>query len=104
MTTPPREPDDTLVRLPLLPSPAEMAVLRAERQHIEEQLRTTAVQAVDTVAETAAALGKMSERLDEAVAHARAAGASWQMIARAVGISRQAATQRWGGGEVADRG
>ena len=95
MTTPPREPDDTIVRLPLLPSPAEMTVLRAERAHIEEQLRSQAVSAVDAVAECAAALGTASDRLDEAVAHARAAGASWQMIARAVGISRQAATARW---------
>jgi hypothetical protein len=87
--------DDTLVRLPLLPSPAEMQLLRAERAHIEEQLRSRAVTAVDVVAETAAALGRMSNALDDAVHAARAAGASWQQIARAVGISRQAATQRW---------
>jgi hypothetical protein len=90
-----RQPDDTLVRLPLLPSPAEMQLLRAERAHIEEQLRSRAVTAVDVVAETAQALGQMSNRLDDAVLAARAAGASWAQIARAVGISRQAATQRW---------
>lgn len=91
-----RLPDDTLIRLPLLPSPAEMQLLRAQRAHVEEQLRSSAVSAVDVVAEVAAALGAMSDKLDEAVQAARAAGASWAMIARAVGISRQAATQRWG--------
>lgn len=87
--------DDTLIRLPLLPSPAEMQVLRAQRAHVEEQLRSRAVQAVDVVAETAAALGKLSDALDDAVHAARAEGASWQQIARAVGISRQSATERW---------
>src|SRR4051794_3574546 len=91
-----RRPDDTLIRLPLLPSPAEMTLLRAQRAHLEEQLRSGASQAVESVAECAAALGIASERLTAAVHAARAAGASWPEIGRAVGISRQAAAERWG--------
>lgn len=99
MTSPPRESDDTIVRLPLLPSPAEMTVLRAERAHIEEQLRSGTVKALDDVGTCAAALGQASEALDQAVALARAAGASWPEIGRQVGISRQAAAVRWGNRE-----
>jgi hypothetical protein len=73
-----------------------MTVLRAERQHIEEQLRSGTVQAIDAVATCATALGQMTDQLDQAVAVARAAGASWPEIGRAVGISRQAAAARWG--------
>ena len=93
------EPPDgwpTIVRLPLLPSPAEMEELRAQRRSIETQLEEQSAAAVHSVAECAAALGQSATALDQAVANARAAGATWVEIGRAAGISRQAAMQRWG--------
>lgn len=55
---------------------------------IRVALRSTA-RAVDRV--------RASEsRLDEAVAAARAAGATWQQIGQSTGMSRQAAHERWG--------
>ena len=50
---------------------------------------------MQSVADTAAALGQAGEALDRAVRAARNAGASWADIARAAGMSRQAAQQRW---------
>jgi hypothetical protein len=44
----------------------------------------------------AAAVRRSEARLDEAVAEARQAGATWTQIGMAVGISRQAAHERWG--------
>ena len=94
----PEPPDGwpTIVRLPLLPSPDEMAQMRGQRARIEDELRQQAATAVQSVAEWAAAVGKAGKGLDDAVAAARAAGASWPAIADAVGISRQAAAERWG--------
>lgn len=85
----------TVIRLPLLPAPGDMADVLERRRRIVDELDAQARQAVETVAETAAALGLASQRLDLAVRHARAAGASWADVGRAVGISRQAAQQRW---------
>lgn len=85
----------TVIRLPLLPGPNDIADTLERRRRIEEELAGQARAAVQTVAETAAALGTMSDQLDQAVKHARAAGAPWSEIGRAVGISRQAAQQRW---------
>jgi hypothetical protein len=102
MTTPPDQhgpPTDetpTIVRLPLLPSPDEMEDLRRQRVAIEDTLHRQAKDAVQAVAECAAAHRGTLAALDQAVKHARAAGASWSEIARVAGISRQAATQRWG--------
>lgn len=90
------EPDDTIVRLPLLPSPDEMAEMRDHRRRVEDQLTEQTKQAVHSVAECAAAVGSAGAQLDRAVQLARYAGASWTAIGEAVGISRQAATERWG--------
>lgn len=102
--TGPDDRDDapTLVRLPLLPTPDEMARHSAERRAILAQLDQQSTDAVQAVADCAAALGTASAKLDVAVSVARAMGATWPEIGRAVGISRQAAAQRWGAaGDVA---
>jgi ABC-type transporter Mla subunit MlaD len=96
--TPPETPpelDDTIVRLPLLPSPAEMEDMRDRRTRITEELDQQTRTAVRSVAEAAAAFNGAGDILNRAVAAARAAGATWSDIGRAVGISRQAAAERW---------
>lgn len=90
------EDGPTIVRLPLLPSPDEMAEMAADRRRHEtewEKQRTTALQ---TITQTAQQLANVGDALDRAVAVARATGASWSSIGEAAGISRQAASERWG--------
>lgn len=48
------------------------------------------------IAEAADAVATEEARLTEAVQHARAHGRSWTRIAVALGVSRQAARQRFG--------
>lgn len=55
---------------------------------LRDALRSTS-RAVDRVRAS-------EERLDDAVAAARAAGATWMQIGSATGMSRQAAHERWG--------
>lgn len=52
----------------------------------------TSVEVVEAAAERLAAVGA---ELDEAVASARRAGASWADIGRAAGMTRQSANERW---------
>jgi hypothetical protein len=92
----PEEVDDTIVRLPLLPSPAEMEEMRDHRHRVEAELTAQARTAVQSVEQAARAFGTASEGLTRAVQAARAAGATWTDIGAAVGISRQAAAERWG--------
>lgn len=70
---------------------AERVVIDEWREHIAP------FKAVESVEEAAAKYGAAGRELDNAVAAARAAGASWADIGRAVGISRQSAHERWGG-------
>jgi len=51
--------------------------------------------AVSRIADLTRAIHAYLRARDEAVSAARAAGASWPQIARAAGISHQAAHQRW---------
>lgn len=53
---------------------------------------------LDLVALTSRARDEISELLGAAVASARAAGASWESIGSTLGMSRQAAQQRFGRG------
>jgi hypothetical protein len=88
--------DDTIVALPVyFPEvPGARPWSRAELEELLDQHTQTAVQGI---ADAAQAFGRASEALDQAVHSARAAGATWADVARAVGgISRQAAQQRWG--------
>lgn len=96
MTEPDEDDAPTVVMLPFIPGPNDLADVLERRRRIEDELRAGVQATLQTVAETAAALGKTNEALDQAVKHARAAGASWADIGRAVGITRQSAQGRWG--------
>ena len=52
--------------------------------------------AVQAVADVMDQVSESQRRLDEAVAVARAAGATWGQIGAAAGMTRQSAHQRWG--------
>ncbi|SDU76806.1 hypothetical protein [Jiangella alkaliphila] len=52
--------------------------------------------AVSEVEQAADDVVAANGRLNEAVAAARAAGATWERIGAAVGITRRAANERWG--------
>jgi hypothetical protein len=88
------EPDDTIVALPVY-QPDVPGAPRWSRAELEELLYEQTRLAVQSVQEAAAAVARDAEALDRAVYAARNAGASWADIGRAVGITRQAATQRW---------
>ena len=53
-------------------------------------------ESIDKLSCAAANLRSSTEALDRAVKDARERRLSWNHIGRAVGISRQAARQRWG--------
>ncbi len=55
-----------------------------------------AVDVLDWVAEAALAAGRACADLDAAVTRARSAGCSWARIAGRLGVTRQAAQQRYG--------
>jgi len=86
-----REDDDTIVALPVFQPDVPGARVWSREEMLHEQTR----QHVQSVADAAAAFGSASEALDRAVRSARAAGASWADIGRAVGITRQSAQARW---------
>jgi hypothetical protein len=58
--------------------------------------RRVAAGDVDAVADMAAAAGELDTVLRDAVAGLRAKGYSWAEIAARLGVTRQAAHQRWG--------
>lgn len=70
------------------------------REELLQQIDQLRAQGVVSVAEAAAAYDQAVQMLNESVRRARAAGASWQDIADATGMSRQGAQQRWGRGEA----
>jgi hypothetical protein len=53
--------------------------------------------APERIGRAAVGVGAASRRLDQAVEDGREAGLSWADVGRAVGITRQAARERWGG-------
>lgn len=83
-------------------APGEPAGTIGERSEVGEIARARwlsihlspldALAAIRQAQENIAAEG---ERLNEAVAHARASGQTWQTIGNAAGMSRQAAQERW---------
>jgi len=52
--------------------------------------------ALVVLSEASGELRQAEANLDQAVAQARRAGASWASIGQTIGISRQAAHERWG--------
>jgi hypothetical protein len=75
------------------PTPEELA---AERERLTAGLAELRERYLGDVAQAAQAAGEAGRRLDEAVAAARAAGASWADIGKRAGMARQSAQQRWG--------
>lgn len=75
--------------LDLLDDQAERAVLEDWREHIRPWI------ALEEATELAERQAAVSRELDTAVATARAGGATWADIGRAVGITRQSARERW---------
>jgi DNA-directed RNA polymerase specialized sigma24 family protein len=72
------------------------AYLAFGRRVIAAAGRRVAAGDVDGLAELAALAGRVDDALATAVTGLRAAGYSWSEIATRLGISRQAAHQRWG--------
>jgi hypothetical protein len=69
--------------------------LRAWPSDPDEPLR--AAEALDGLRQLRALRAHIAEREDELARAARGAGASWQQLAEAVGVTRQRMQQRWGG-------
>lgn len=67
-----------------------------ERIHQEWRSHAAPDEALAALTTAATNVSAAKQRLDEAAASARAAGASWEAIGREVGISRQSAHERWG--------
>ena len=79
-------------------SPDEFAHASSEVEnaiHDEWKTHLAPLDAVAGVEAAAREYNQAGHRLDKTVAAAKAAGASWADIGRAVGISRQSAHERW---------
>lgn len=92
MTTPPNGEQLDLVPLD---ADQQAAQLRQQLDRLEALKREGRARAVDGVAAATAQAKAWGEKLDQAVAAARSAGATWQQIADAAGMSRPAAWERW---------
>src|SRR5579875_2053135 len=67
------------------------------RRVIAAYSRRVASGDIDAIADMAALSGDLDQAIGEAVTGLRAHGYSWADIAARLGITRQAAQQRWGG-------
>ena len=67
------------------------------RRVIRAWARRVASGDIDAIADMAAAASELDDATREAVAGLRAKGYSWAEIAARLGVTRQAAHQRWGG-------
>lgn len=63
--------------------------------NLEELLQTIRNESLTDVGTAAATAREGRELLDQAVASARATGASWTEIGQAAGMTRQSARERW---------
>ena len=100
MTTPAHQPGHTPGQLDLAAGERELYAARleqieAERNRLASQMAEHTVRAVSGVADAWTRHQGTGAALNDAVRAARAAGATWEDIGRAVGISRQAAHTRW---------
>ena len=59
--------------------------------------RRVAAGDIDAIADMAAAAGELDDAMRQAVTGLRGKGYSWAEIAARLGVTRQAAQQRWGG-------
>jgi hypothetical protein len=97
MTTNPDSPRPTPGQLDLdgATLDAELAELAAAADDLARRRTEHQTRALDRIVAAAEAYAGAGYRLDNAVAEARAAGATWEQIGRAAGITRQSAWQRW---------
>lgn len=98
MTTTDDSPEHVPGQLGLVPDDVddEVAAVRAELQRLQQLREQQTALAVDGVAGSAAAWRAAAAELDVAVVRARAAGATWDEIGAAAGMTRQGAWKRWG--------
>jgi hypothetical protein len=93
------DPDAVPGQLPLIPDTAdlheELARLDAEARRLRELRAEHTYRALDRIVAAAKAQTDAGAELDAAVADARAAGATWEQIGKALGMSRQSAHERW---------
>jgi len=74
---------------------ARLELLEAERDRLARQMTEHTVRAVSDVATAVEHHRLTAAAVDDAVRAARAAGASWEQIGAAAGITRQSAHARW---------
>ena len=67
------------------------------RRVLRAWARRVAAGDIDAIADMAAAAGELDDAMRQAVAGLRGKGYSWAEIAVRLGVTRQAAQQRWGG-------
>ena len=101
MTTPPPEPRST-VNEPLTPKRRTRVVENDEyaaflRRVIRAYSRRVAAGDIDAITAMARLADDLDNAIREAITGLRARGYSWADIALRLGITRQAAQQRWGG-------
>lgn len=72
-----------------------LAALNAERERLSLAVLEHRASALQDVTRYTAAAADVAADLDAAVAEARAAGATWEQIATAAGMTRQSAWKRW---------
>jgi len=67
------------------------------RRVLRAWARRVAAGDIDAITDMAAAVGELEDAMRQAVAGLRGKGYSWAEIAARLGVTRQAAQQRWGG-------
>jgi transposase len=86
----------------LTPKPRQRAIENDEyalfaRRVLRAWARRVAAGDIDAITAMAAAVGELEDAMREAIAGLRRKGYSWAEIAARLGVTRQAAQQRWGG-------
>lgn len=81
---------------------ADRATDVADREDVEDVVRArwlsehvSPLEALDTISTSRADIAAATQRLDQAVTYARAAGQTWEAIGLAAGMTRQSAQERW---------
>lgn len=90
--------DDVPGQLELIPDnlEAELARITAEQDRLRALKAEHTLRAVSRVVAATENAAAARAALDDAVADARAAGATWEQVGRAAGMTRQSARERWG--------
>jgi hypothetical protein len=67
------------------------------RRVLRAWARRAAAGDIDAITDMAAAVGELEDAMRQAVTGLRSKGYSWAEVAARLGVTRQAAQQRWGG-------